>query len=217
MKVFALGAQSRQYRTATSRRMQVINVKRAIFAVVILIVAWPVGAGSLSDKAAPGALSKDALEIYGDFLDSYVGKNQGKVNLVETTSLFQARASERDSPCLKHFTPEVLDQKAQTTHTFDASLTNGRSVVLVDPQVTKIADPEDAIHKGVSVDDAVKAGFAAGQLRLSEIVFDKSHKYAIFSYSFHCGRLCGSGATVLLVKVDKKWVRSDEGCGSWIS
>jgi hypothetical protein len=89
--------------------------------------------------------------------------------------------------------------------------------VLVDPAVTKIADPEDAIHKGVSVDDAVKAGFAAGQLRLSEVVFDKDHNFAIFSYSFHCGRLCGSGGTILLEKEDHKWVRSEEGCGTWIS
>ena len=194
-----------------------LNVKKRFVAIVALFVTWPLAAGSRSDKTAPGALSKDALEIYSDFLDGYIGKNQAKVNLVETTSVFHVNASERDTPCLKHFTSEVLDEKAQTTHTFDASLVNGRSLVLIDPNVTKIADPADATKKGVPLDDAVKQAFAAGQLRLSEIVFDKSRKYAIFSYSFHCGRLCGSGGTVLLVKIDKKWVRSDEGCGSWIS
>jgi hypothetical protein len=192
-------------------------MKTILLVFLIAASACPLPADVPADKTAPGALSKDALEIYGDFLDSYVGKNQNKVNLVETTAPFTARPAERDSPCLKHFTAEVLDEKAQTAHTFDASITNGRSVVLIDPSVTKIVDPADATKKGVPMDEALKEAFAAGQLRLSEIVFDKSHKYAIFSYSFHCGRLCGSGGTVLLVKVDKKWVRSDEGCGSWIS
>ena len=192
-------------------------MKELLLVALVAVSAWPLASGEQAQKSAQGGLSKDALEIYGDFLDGYIGKNQSKVNLVETTSVFHVSASERDTPCLKHFTSEVLDEKTQTTHTFDAALVNGRSVVLIDPNVNKIADPADATKKGVPLDDAVKQAFAAGQLRLSEIVFDKSHKYAIFSYAFHCGRLCGSGGTVLLFKIDKKWVRSDEGCGSWIS
>ncbi len=193
-------------------------MKSTVVALLAVLCAWPLASRAQSGvKPAQGGLSKDALEIYGDFLDGYVGKNQGKVNLIETTPVFHARASERDSPCLKHFTPEVLDDKARSTHAFDASLVDGRSVVLIDPAVTTIADPADAVKKGVPMDDAVKQAFAAGQLQLSEIVFDKSHKFAIFSYSFHCGRLCGSGGTVLLVKDGKKWVRSEEGCGTWIS
>jgi hypothetical protein len=193
-------------------------VKSIVVALLFVLCAWPLASRAQSGvKSAQGGLSKDALEIYGNFLDGYIGKNQGKVNLIETTSVFHVSASERDTPCLKHFSPAGLDEKLQVTHMLDASLTSGRSVVLVDPAVTKIADPEDAIHKGVSVDDAVKAGFAAGQLRLSEIVFDKDHNFAIFSYSFHCGRLCGSGGTILLEKKDHKWVRSEEGCGTWIS
>jgi hypothetical protein len=195
-----------------------INVKTLLIVVLTALCAWPLASGAQSSvKPAQVGLSKDVLEIYGNFLDGYIGKNQGKVNLVETTSVFHVSASERDTPCLKHFSPAGLDEKSQTTHMLDASLAGGRPLVLIDPTVTKIADPEDAIHKGVSVDDAVKAGFAAGQLRLSEVVFDKDHNFAIFSYSFHCGRLCGSGGTILLEKKDHKWVRSEEGCGTWIS
>jgi hypothetical protein len=193
-------------------------MKSIVVAVLFVLCAWPLASRAQSGvKSAQGGLSKDALEIYGNFLDGYIGKNQGKVNLVETTSVFHVSASERDTPCLKHFSPAGLDEKLQVTHMLDAALTSGRSVVLIDPATTKIADPEDAIHKGASVDDAVKAGFAAGQLRLSEILFDKDHNFAIFSYSFHCGRLCGSGGTILLEKKDHKWVRSEEGCGTWIS
>ena len=195
-----------------------IDVKTLLVVVLAAVCAWPLASAAQSGvRPAQGGLSKDALEIYGDFLDGYIGKNQNKVNLVETTSIFHVGASERDAPCLKHFSPGVLDEKTQTTHALDASLTNGRSVVLIDPATTKIADPEDAIHKGTSVDDAVKAGFAAGQLRLSEVVFDKDHNFAIVSYTFHCGRLCGSGGTILLEKKNHKWVRSEEGCGTWIS
>jgi hypothetical protein len=198
-------------------RFKANSLKTFVLAAFFATFASPVGLQAQFGKPTPGELPKEALEIYGDFLDGYIGKTQSKVNLVETTSVFHVSASERDAPCLNHFSPGVLDEKSQITHALDASLVNGRSVVLIDPANTKIADPEDAIHRGVSVDDAVKAGFAAGQLRLSEVIFDKDHNFAIFSYSFHCGRLCGSGGTVLLEKKDHKWVRSEEGCGTWIS
>ncbi|MGA8036266.1 MAG: hypothetical protein WB985_09865 [Candidatus Acidiferrales bacterium] len=191
--------------------------KLAAFAVVVAC-GWPFASGQQqAANPASAPLSVEAAQIYGAFLDSYVGTGQRQVKLVETTSVFQVSDSEKTTPCIKHFEPEALDEKSQTIHVFDAALINGRSIQLVNPAATKIEDPEDAMKKGVSVDDALKASFAAGQLRLSEIVFNKAHTFAIFSYAFHCGRLCGSGGNVLFERSKKVWVRSEEGCGTWIS
>ncbi len=193
-------------------------MKRLVALVTLVACGWSfASAQPQSAKPESAPLSAEAAQIYGTFLDSYVGKGQRRVNLIETTSVFHVSDSEKPTPCIKHFEPESIDEKSQTIHMFDAALINGRPIQLVDPETTKIADPEDAMKKGASVDDALKAGFAAGQLRLSEIVFNKAHTFAIFSYAFHCGRLCGSGGNVLFERRKKVWIRSEEGCGTWIS
>ena len=78
------------------------------------------------------------------------------------------------------------------------------SIHLVDPNEQKKEveknDPGKAIRKGISVDDAVRNGFAHALFTLSEIWFDKDHEHAIVSYRFWCGSLCGNGGTEVLVR-----------------
>ncbi|HZP33675.1 MAG TPA: hypothetical protein VFB23_09985 [Candidatus Acidoferrales bacterium] len=56
----------------------------------------------------------------------------------------------------------------------------------------------------------------SGLLRLSEIAFDSRHQYAVLNYDFHCGVLCGRGATVVFRKAGPTWKRL-RSCGEWIS
>jgi hypothetical protein len=171
-------------------------------------------------NAAESTISTDALDIYHDFLNSYADGNHMKVNLVRTTTILETRSGgpgDADSGCSKHFAPADLDKNHQQTHQFDPSVIKDWPVVLIDPDKSKIKDPEDAMRKGASVDKAVDAGFRAGQFSFSEIVFNQKHTMAIFTYSFWCGSLCGNGATVLVEKKNGKWVRSHEFCSIWMS
>ena len=56
----------------------------------------------------------------------------------------------------------------------------------------------------------------SGLLRLSGIAFDTRHQYAVLNYDFHCGLLCGKGATVVFQKVGPTWKRL-RSCVEWIS
>jgi len=56
----------------------------------------------------------------------------------------------------------------------------------------------------------------SGLLRLSGIAFDTRHQYAVLNYDFHCGILCGKGATVVFQKVGPTWKRL-RSCVEWIS
>lgn len=92
-------------------------------------------------------------------------------------------------------------------------------LVATDAQLRKATntDPERGIAKGKSVNDAVEAGFENGLFSLSEVAFDKDHHYAVVSYKFWCGLLCGSGATLVFEKVGDEWKRTERQCGGWIS
>jgi hypothetical protein len=78
-------------------------------------------------------------------------------------------------------------------------------------------DPSRTMAGGKPVKDAVSAAFASGLLELSEIAFDKEHHYAVMSFRFVCGGLCGHGATLVLEKVEDKWKPTKRSCHEWIS
>jgi hypothetical protein len=73
------------------------------------------------------------------------------------------------------------------------------------------------MRHGRPVDNAVSNAFAHGLFSMSEIVFDRGHLHAIVMYGFHCGLLCGNGATLVLDKVSGEWKVRDLACGGWVS
>ena len=53
-------------------------------------------------------------------------------------------------------------------------------------------------------------------LRLSDIIFDSRHEYAVLNYSYRCGFLCGEGETVVFRKFGQTW-KQLRSCAEWIS
>ena len=94
-------------------------------------------------------------------------------------------------------------------------------MMLVDPKkqvkLVHSNDPSNTIRKGKSVAKAVNEAFATGLFSMSEIAFDKDHRFGVVSYHFWCGFLCGNGSTVVFEKVDGEWREADRKCGGWIS
>jgi hypothetical protein len=77
-------------------------------------------------------------------------------------------------------------------------------------------DPSSTIAKGKPVEDAVATAFTTGLFSMSEIAFDKGHRFAAVRYSFWCGSLCGHGSTLIFEKVHGEW-RKVRNCGGWVS
>jgi len=161
-----------------------------------------------------GTLTAEQMSIYKEFFSDYSKDSKPILNISQTTSTFEADDGDLGG-CMKTFTKS--NSRAATVHSFAEGAFADERVRLVDPKTHTISDPGEAIAQGQSVDDAVEAGFARGLLTLSEIVFDGSHTHAAFNYSFHCGRLCGHGATVVFQLRGGKWRRSKAYCGSWIN
>ena len=107
------------------------------------------------------------------------------------------------------------------SHPLSPEVVKGSNAILVDPERQAAAvrsnDPSGKIRGGESVEDAVKTAFASGLLEISEIAFDTGRRYAVLSFSFSCGMLCGHSGTVVFEKVKDRWKRSKRRCNFSIS
>jgi hypothetical protein len=164
-------------------------------------------------------LTTEQVAVYRAFLHSYNNGSNAKLNLSIATVLPDLTDLKSGTGCLKGIS--LQPQTPPAVHRFSSDF-DSANVKLVDPDIqskrVRENDPSNAIRKGGSVDDAVSAGFAAGLLTLSEIVFDKTGKYAVMSFSFVCGGLCGHGGTIVFEKTnDEKWRNTNRSCSSWIS
>jgi hypothetical protein len=162
---------------------------------------------------SPEALGSERMGIYRSFLDRYDNGSGSTLNIAQSTVAFEPR--EFDKSCLKEFKAD--DLAVRVLHNFAPDAFAERKVRLVDPAKHKRQDPDDALLRGETVDQALADGFAAGLFTFSEVVFDSSHTHAAFSYAFVCGRLCGHGATIVYDLQDGKWKQSKVGCSSWVS
>jgi hypothetical protein len=187
--------------------------------VVILWMSGIAGATWGTDKPnlSKASLTAEEVEIYGTFLDSYLGANKEVTNLSDRTFPLDLSGPGDQSSCLKGIELNSVAESGKTTHLLGPDISKGRAVRLVDRDKNKVKDPGKAIKNGDSVENAVKEGFKSGVLSLSEIAFDKTHRLAVFNHSFYCGSLCGQGGTIVFEKVGDKWKQSRRNCSSWIS
>jgi hypothetical protein len=164
-------------------------------------------------QVSPNPVDADSLAIYRDFLKSYDNGSGSSLNISELTAPFQPEESDRKG-CLSEFPSSEFG--STTVHRFAAD-TFPPPNKLVDPQKHKIYDPGSAIRGGQPVDDAVERGFAAGLFTFSEVAFNPPHTHAALSFSFHCGMLCGHGATLIYEKQNGVWKRTVSRCSQWVS
>jgi len=193
-------------------------------ALLLTLCSLPLAAQSarIHTSVIPTPLPADNLAIYRDFLSGYNNGSGAVLNVANTTEAFLNAdpVSDGQKSCLSD--AHITQLYSAVVHKFSADAFPADKVKLVDPDAHRGSDPEDAIRKGQSIEDAVRAGFAAGLFTFSEIVFDSTRTHAAFQYSFLCGRLCGNGGTVLYDKLPDdhgkvRWQISKKICGSWIS
>jgi len=186
-------------------------------------------AQSQEEEVRP-ALSKDPLTaeqiaVYRVFLQSYDNGSKAALNLANKTEPMDLPDTSKDLECLKGIKLENRQEVASVVHMLDVSLAVKGRVVLVDPEQqsskVKSNDPSKTMREGKSADEAVATAYGSGLLTVSEIAFDKGHHWAVVSFSFYCGRLCGHGSILVLEKVLKKtgaeWKLTKRECIAWIS
>jgi len=162
-------------------------------------------------------MDQDQISIYRIFLRSYNNGSTARLNLSKLTSTF----TKTDAACLQGIELDPTGSYNSAIHMFDSHTTFPGNVHLVDPEEQEKAiqqnDPGQSIRQGKDVNGAVEAGFSVGLLTLSEVAFDRNHRYAAMSFSFVCGGLCGHGSTAVFEKKNGKWQQLKRRCGGWVS
>lgn len=191
--------------------------KRALITSLLLTMFLTAFASAAEPKPplSKTPLTAEQLAVYSAFLKSYDNGAGSMVNLADKT--VPLIVGKETSLCLHDLAFGDGGESAGVIHAIPPEKIDAQKYRLVDAAKHKISDPGTLIKKGESVDDAVKRGFAAGLLTISEVVFDRMHTHAVMTFSFRCGGLCGQGGVLVFEKAGNEWKPSKRTCGSWVS
>src|SRR5215469_9122589 len=169
-------------------------------------------------------LSADEVAIYNAVLRHYSGNKDAALNVSQTTYPLVPSflmSGLQGTECLKGIQLENLSTASRSFHELPPEVLPDKRMKLVDPKrqarVVHSNDPDHTIRKGQSVKDAVETAFSTALFSMSEIAFDKDHRFGVLSYRFWCGSLCGNGSTLVFEKVNGEWRNANRNCGGWIS
>jgi len=167
-------------------------------------------------------LGVDEIAIYRAVLGRRLSQGWTSLNVSVTTYPLDATSTGLSNcQCLQGISLESLSPAFRSFHNLTREVLPGKNVRLVDRNrqaaTVRANDPDRTMRRGKTVEDAVRDAFETGLFSMSEIAFDREHHYAVVSYGYWCGALCGSGATLVFEKIGGQWKRTDRECGSWIS
>jgi hypothetical protein len=164
--------------------------------------------GSGGEKIAKNVtpLAADEIAIYRAVIKQWLSDGRESLNVSATTYPLDARShrSGMGCDCLRGIYLET-SRAFDSFHELPTDVLPGKKMTLVDPE------------KRAAIVRADDGDYASGLFSLSEIAFDRDHRYAVVSYSFWCGDLCGQGATLVFEKIGGSWRTTNRFCGGWIS
>jgi len=172
---------------------------------LVSLASYRSGGSTSQSSGAP--LTSQRLQVYGDFIESF-----SKMNfkfLANKTFPLDLTIVGKDAACLQGIELEGTEESSKLIHSIGPEVLRGRSIHLIGDRqeltILKQRDAEVAAHGADSMMDASGMTKDPGVLALSEIVFDKGHRFAVLKYVFLCGSHCNSGAILVLEKVGSRW------------
>jgi hypothetical protein len=146
--------------------------------------------------------------VYKAVLDEWARGARGAINVVIVTDSFDLAGGV--SHCFKgHVFEIVVPKLAHRIREQDLAALEPHKIHLVDSEAyareIDANDPQNGMRPGATdrdIKDSVDNAFEHGLFSFGEIQFDTTHAYAMVSYGFRCGELCGHGDTLLMKKTD---------------
>jgi len=230
VSAFSLGI--RHYRSAvlTSRELaqkqpkppelpeDCAEIRRAV-----ALSATSIASGHEKAAKITAPLDTDGVAIYKAVIQQWNSDHTTPLNVSAKTFPLDTTFSPEGSECgcWAGFSAKSLLKASHSFHILTQGDVPEAGVRLVYPNkqnaIVAQNDPSVTMRAGRPVTEAVDSAFANGLFSMSEIVFDRDHQHALVSYAFHCGSLCGNGATLVFERVNGQWKETDRMCGGWVS
>lgn len=152
--------------------------------------------------AAKAPLTAEQSQVYADFIQSLGNANFKFVS--QRTFPLDLSSVPKDAACLHDLQLEKADN---AVHSLTQEVLRGRPIhFLSEQEETVTVKQRDTQNPGAdSSKDRSGMTKDPGVLALSEITFDKNHRFAVLKYVFLCGSHCNSGAIIVLEKVGSQW------------
>lgn len=204
--------------------MMITNLQNLIRSSVILSMAVAASGCRSKEMPAPqtaageAALTAEEVGVYADFIDSFAKTKFKSLSL--NTFPLNLSGIAKDAACLQGLGLESPVASGNTGHLLGTGVLRGKSIRLVNADeefaALKERDADAASHSDETRRDTARLTSDPGILALSEIVFDKTHQFAVLKYVFLCGSRCNSGAILVLEKTGGTWVPKRSPCNGSI-
>jgi hypothetical protein len=158
-------------------------------------------------------LTLEQLQVYGDFIESM---SKAHFSLLSNRTFpLDLTNLPKDSTCLHDIDLESSEAARKGAHPLGPEVLRGKAIRLVGQGEESVIMRQRDAGGTNSRRDSSGMMEDLGILALSEIVFDKTHHFAVVKYVFICGSRCNSGAILVLEKVGSSWSSATRRPCSW--
>jgi len=193
-----------------------VNIFRILFLLNVGLFTLASCKSGASTPTSEESLTSEQSQVYSDLLERF-----GRLNfayLANRTFSFDLSSVAKDAPCLHDLQFEEARKSGSVVHLLTSNVLRGRSIPLVgvqeESEILKQRDAKKTTQSTKSKTDGSIAPIDLGILALSEVIFDKTHHYAVLRYVFLCGSRCNSGAVIVLEKVGSQWAPTRRACSA---
>jgi hypothetical protein len=184
-----------------------MNLPRATVLIAVALASFVLYAAP-SDQPSKTPLTSEQQQVYADFID--IMSSNKNFNLISNrTYPFDSSILEKNAPCLRNLQLQNPEEAKNAYHSIDPGVLRGKSIRLVgtdeESTILKQRDLYVSSHpdsaKNVSMQDTY-----LGVAEFSELVFDKTHRFALLKYVLRYGTHFNGGGILVLEKVDSHWI-----------
>lgn len=169
--------------------------------IVIVLTMLAVASAVTQPKRRPAVVSGESLAVVKAFLEPDLYSRSGP-SLFVRSELSPMNRAEGWGSCLEGLA--FNNHRSRGAQQLPAALAKGR-VRLIDKA------QEKELYRRIA------EGKLRYVLRLSEVVFDDTGRFAVVGRSLYCGSTCATSGSLVFEKVDGKWKPSKRQCGQVLS
>jgi hypothetical protein len=176
----------------------------AVFILALFVGLSATGRTQTNPPNGQTLLTTEELQLYAVFLDYYIGSSGERTPLRLSYRIVPLVLNPpgRDQ-CTQEIGFKISEAAIQTSHLFPESIAKGRRIHLVDPTEQDLKGPR------------------SGLMTVSEIGFDKDHRFAVLTFKLVEIGVSGgrslTGGTRVFRKANGKWLWINDTCLNWMT